>query len=93
MRAEPKKSYLVNAIVKQNGEITELKKIGSFDAGKKGRLSVWVIRSEAYDYLLVLIAQGHTEIDIYLSGPEAAELKQSIRSLKEVARSVRIVNP
>jgi hypothetical protein len=77
-------------------EFKELRRIDSFDAGVNGILDVWRIRTYNDNYLLVLLvqpdAEGRTEVDVYLSGENPAQLTQCLNSLKEVARSIRIVN-
>jgi hypothetical protein len=92
-KVTPRNSY-VAANLETN--ITELKQIESFDAGLNGRQKIWQIRTGINDYLLVLIVQpdkqGRTEVDIYLSGVEADQLRPYLGSLKEVAKSIRIVD-
>ena len=89
----PKNSYMVANL---ETDITELKQIESFDAGVNGRQKIWQIRTGIGDYLLVLLVQpdkqGRTEVDIYLSGVEADQLRPYLTSLKEVAKSIRIVD-
>jgi hypothetical protein len=76
--------------------ITELKRISSFDARPNGPLDVWLIRTDIRNYLLVVMVQpdneGRTEVDIYLSSKDVAQLMPYLNSLKEVARSIRVVN-
>jgi hypothetical protein len=77
-------------------DITELKRVETFDAGVNGKLDVWRFRTYNRNHLLVLIVQpdteGRTEVDVYLSGENPAQLTQCLDSLKEVARSIRIVD-
>ncbi len=36
---------------------SEIRKIGSFDVGRHGKLPIWLIRSPAYDFYLVMIVE------------------------------------
>jgi hypothetical protein len=89
----PRNSYMG---VNLETDIEELKLIEKFDAGVNGKLDVWRFRTYNRNYLLVLIvqpdSQGRTEVDAYLSADGVAQLMPYLNSLKEVARSIRIVN-
>jgi hypothetical protein len=71
--------------------IDDVRKIGSFEAGEKGNLPIWQIRSKAYDCLLVLVVHQHTSVDICLRGNDSQKLLKYIPELKAIARSVRFV--
>ena len=77
-------------------DIIGLKRLESFDAGVNGALDIWRFSTYDCNYLLVLIVQpdteGHTEVDVYLSSNDRAQLMRYSDSLKEVARSIRIVD-
>jgi hypothetical protein len=77
-------------------DIKELKHIESFDAGANGILDVWQFHTYNRNYLLVLIVQpdteGRTEVDVYLSSKDPGQLMPYLNSLKEAARSIRVVN-
>lgn len=92
-KVTPKTSYMG---VNLNTDVKELKLIETFDAGVNGKLDVWQFRTYNRNYLLVLIvqpdAEGRTEVDAYLSADAAAQLMPYLNSLKEVARSIRVVN-
>jgi hypothetical protein len=80
-------------LVKQNSDITQVKNVGSTDWQGGKKLPIWLIRSVGNeDYILVFIVHKRIEVDIYLTGRDADELKKYIESSKEVVRSVRIVN-
>jgi hypothetical protein len=89
----PRNSYMG---VNLETDIEELKFIEKFDAGVNGKLDVWRFRTYNRNYLLVLIVQpdsdGRTEVDAYLSAKDVARLMPYLNSLKEVARSIRVVN-
>lgn len=76
--------------------IRDMKEIGSFDAGVNGKLRIWQFRTYNRNYLLTLIVQpdheGRTEVDICLSGEDADQIMAHLKRLKEVARSIRIVD-
>jgi hypothetical protein len=92
-KVKPRNSYMG---VNLETDIQELKLIDSFDAGVNGKLDVWRFRTYNRNYLLVLIVQpdseGRTEVDAYLSAKDVAQLMPYLSSLKEVARSIRIVD-
>jgi len=92
-KVTPRNSYMG---VNLETDIEELKLIESFDAGANGKLDMWRFRTYNRHYLLVLIVQpnteGRTEVDAYLSADDVAQLMPYLNSLKEVARSIRIVN-
>jgi hypothetical protein len=92
-KVTPRNSYMG---VNLNTHIKELKLIETFSAGVNGKLDVWRFCTYNRNYLLVLIVQpgpkGRTEVDVYLSGENPAQLTQCLNSLKDVARSIRIVN-
>jgi hypothetical protein len=92
-KVNPRNSYMG---VNLETDIQELKLIGSFDAGVNGKLDVWRFRTYDRNYLLVLIVQpdseGRTEVDAYLSAKDVAQLMPYLNSLKEVARSIRVVS-
>jgi len=65
----------------------------TFDGSPNGTVSVWGIRCVTYDdYFLTVIVQGDTLVDIYLQAPDAAQIESKLNGLKELVRSVRIVN-
>jgi hypothetical protein len=77
-------------------DIRDMTEIESFDAGVNGKLRIWQFRTYNRNYLLTLIVQpdneGRTEVDICLSGEDAEQIMAHKKRLKEVARSIRIVN-
>jgi len=92
-KVTPRNSFMG---VNLNTDIKGLKLMETFDAGINGKLNVWRFGTYNRNYLLVLIVQpdtgGRTEVDVYLSGENPAQLTQCLNSLKEVARSIRIVD-
>jgi hypothetical protein len=90
-KVTPRTSYMGENL---ETDITEVKHVDSFDAGVNGKLDVWRFRTYNRTYLLVLIVQpdseGRTEVDIYLSGKDASQVMPYLKSLKEVARSIRV---
>ena|SRR5262245_34063699 len=92
-KVTPRNSYMG---VNLETDINELKHIELFDAGVNGRLRIWRFRTYNRYYLLALIVQpdneGRTEVDVYLSSKDPAQLMPYLNSLKEVARSIRIVD-
>ena len=77
-------------------DIEELKLIETFDAGVNGKLDVWRFRTYNRNYLLVVIVQpdneGCTEVDVDLSSKDATQLMPHLDSLKELVRSIRVVD-
>jgi hypothetical protein len=92
-KVTPRNSYMG---VNLETDIRDMKEIGSFDAGVNGKLRIWQFRTYNRNYLLTLIVQpdneGRTEVDICLSGEDADQIMAHKKRLKEVARSIRIVN-
>lgn len=92
-KVTPRNSYMG---VNLETDITELKHIESFDAGRNGTLDAWLIRSDIRNYLLVLIVQpdneGRTEVDVDLSSKDVTQLMPYLHSLKELVRSIRVVD-
>jgi hypothetical protein len=92
-KVTPENSYMG---VNLETDIEQLKHIGSFDAGVNGTLDVWRFRTYNRNYLFVLIVrpdtEGRTEVDVYLSSKDPGQLMRYLNALKEVARSIRIVN-
>jgi hypothetical protein len=92
-RLTPRNSYMGETLESQ---IRELKHVESFDAGANGKLRIWRFRTYNRNYLLTLIVQpdneGRTEVDVYVSSDDPKRLVRYLTSLKEVARSIRIVD-
>jgi hypothetical protein len=92
-KVSPRNSYMG---VNLETEIEELKLIETFDAGVNGKLDVWRFRTYNRNYLLVVIVQpdneGRTEVDVDLSSKDATQLMPHLDSLKELVRSIRVVD-
>ena len=67
------------------------RKIETFRAGDLGKLPIWEFRSDAYDFLLILIVHQHTTVELSVRADDARELRKFIPDLKRIARSVRFV--
>jgi hypothetical protein len=89
----PRHSYMGENL---NTDMRGLKRLESVDAGVNGTLEIWRFHTYNRNYLLVLIVrpdtEGRTEVDVYLSSDDPGQLMRFLNSLKEVARSIRIVN-
>jgi len=82
----------------------DITQLGSFDAGNFGRLTIWQLRCRTRrartpdtstwwdDYLLTVIAQRDVLVTIILGAPDIKDIVPKIDSLKELARSVRIID-
>ena len=92
-KVSPRTSYMG---VNLETDLEELEPIESFDAGVNAKLDVWRFRTYNRNYLLILMvqpdSQGRTEVDAYLSAKDVAQIMPYLNSLKEVARSIRVVN-
>lgn len=69
---------------------SEIKKIGSFDAGRHGKLPIWLIRSPAYDFYLVMIVEEDLSIEIQLRAEDADQVVRYLDDLKLLVRSISI---
>lgn len=67
-------------------------RFGSFESAASSRWTIWQIHCSFYDdYLLTMTVQDNVLITIYLQAREAKRILGKVDSLKELARSVRVV--
>jgi hypothetical protein len=69
--------------------VWELRRNGSFETTKYGRLPVWRIMTPARSCFLVLVVRGKVAVNVSVSGAEIDRLTPYLRDLETVSRSIR----
>ena len=65
-------------------------KVGSFDAGRFGRATIWKVHRSTDHNFMTVLSDRDVQAIVSLSGPDSGRTLQHLDSLKELARSVRI---
>ena len=87
---DPKYTFAFETL-RESSPIRSIKKVGSFSGKPNGKLKLWRLHADSYDMYVVLIVDGHVNVEVNLRCDDRKLLQQCLKVLKEEARSVRII--